>query len=501
MGSDILLEVKGIKKSFGATKALRGVDFTLRKGEVHALVGENGAGKSTLMNVIGGVISADAGEIFVKGNKVRIRDPYEAQVLGIGIVHQEIALCPDVTVAENIFMPGINRSKKVTVNYKALYKRANELLAPLAKIDSRKTVGSLPVSSQQVVEIARALSMNCEILILDEPTAALTESETEALFKIMRDLKAKGIGIIYISHRMAEIFAECDQVTILRDGTLVDTLKVSETDSKTVVNKMVGRHIGDLYPPKKDPEEQLKGEYIFEAIGFSDGDRFNDISLKVREGEILGIAGLVGAGRSEVAQAVCGLRPKLAGDVYYRGKKLTIRNAKDSINNGIVYLTEDRKEVGLFLEQSIKYNISAMKLENISNSGFLNKKAERLQACEFAEKLQVKCESIEKPITSLSGGNQQKVLLSKLLTTKPKVIFMDEPTRGIDVGAKSEIHKLLRELANQGTGIIMISSELPEVVGMCDRVIVMHEGKVSGEVSSEEINERRIIQLASGINE
>lgn len=498
MVGDIVLEVRGIEKSFGATKALKGVNLTLKKGEVHALVGENGAGKSTLMNIIDGVITPDAGEIYIEGKRVEIRNPHEAQLLGIGLIHQEIALCPHVTVAENIFMSEINNSKNVTVNYKKLYERAEEILRPLGNIDPQSYVSALSISNQQVVEIAKALSMNCKILIFDEPTAALTESETNALFRLMRELKEKGIGIIYISHRMAEVFSQCDMVTIMRDGLYISTKSIIETDSKAVVNMMVGREVSNLYPPKRDKNINNEDK-IFEVKNFSDGKRFENISFSIKEGEILGLAGLVGSGRSEVSQAVCGFNSKASGEVFYKGKKININSPKDAINNGIVYLTEDRKALGIFLDLSIKWNISAMKLSNVSKKGLIQHKLEFEQGTRLSKELGIKCENIEKNASSLSGGNQQKILLAKLLSVKPKILFIDEPTRGIDVGAKHEIHKLIRKLADQGTGIIMISSELPEVIGMCDRVLVMHEGKVSGEVSDSEINEKHIIQLASGI--
>ncbi len=498
MSGEIVLEVRGIEKSFGATKALRGVSFDLRRGEVHAIVGENGAGKSTLMNIIDGVFQPDAGEIYIEGKRADIRNPHDAGALGIGFVHQEIALCPQVSVAENVFMAEINNSRRATVNYKELYRRAEEILRPLAKIDPRKIVGELSISNQQVVEIAKALSMKCKILIFDEPTAALTESETEALFQIIRELKAKGIGIIYISHRMAEVFSQCDRVTILRDGVYISTKTIEETDSKAVVNMMVGREIGDVYPRKK-AEDTGAEDILFEIRSFSDGKRFDGIGFQVGKGEILGLAGLVGAGRSELAQAVCGFSPRVSGEVYYKGRRVKINSPKDSIDNGIVYLTEDRKALGLFLDLSIKWNISAMELDNVSKSGFIVNRLEVEQGARYAKEIGIKCASVEKNASSLSGGNQQKILLAKLLTTKPKVVFMDEPTRGIDVGAKYEIHKLIRQLAAQGTAIILISSELPEIIGMCDRVQVMHEGKISGEVCREEITEKNIIQLASGI--
>jgi ribose transport system ATP-binding protein len=499
VAADIVLEVKNIEKSFGPTKALKGVSFELRAGEVHAIVGENGAGKSTLMNIIDGVLTPDAGEIYIEGKKVEIKSPHEAHSLGIGFVHQEIALCPHVSAAENVFMSEINNSRKFVMNYNKLYQRAKEILRPLANFDPEKKVSELSISNQQVVEIAKALSMNCKIMIFDEPTSALTESETEALFKIMRELKEKGIGIIYISHRMPEIFSQCDRVTILRDGTYIATKTIQETDPKSIVNMMVGREISDLYPEKKAVCEEKTDDVIFEIKNFSDGKRFHNISFKVRQGEILGLAGLVGAGRSETAQAICGLNPKISGEVYYKGKKVKIDSSQDSIDNGIVYLTEDRKALGLFLELSIKANISAMKLDNISRRGLVVNKLESEQGVKYAKEIGIKCASIDRNVSSLSGGNQQKILIAKLLTTKPRVIFMDEPTRGIDVGAKHEIHKLIRQLSNQGTAIVFISSELSEVIGMCDRVEVMHEGIIRGEVCGEEINEKRIIQLASGL--
>lgn len=498
MSDDILLEVKGIEKSFNGVKVLKGVNFTLKKGEVHALCGENGAGKSTLMNIIDGVLTPDKGSIYVSGKNVEIKSPYQAEKLGIGFVHQEVALCPDVTVAENIFMARINNSKNITVNYNKLYKKAAEMLVPLEKIDPSKKVSELSVSKQQIVEIAKALSTNCSILIFDEPTSALSENESKALFKIISELKAKGIGIVYISHRMAEVFSECDRVSVLRDGEYIGTYAIKETNPVDLVNKMVGREISDIYPPKSD-QVSTKSEVLFEVNDLSDENRFKNISFNLKKGEILGFSGLVGAGRSEVAQAICGLRPKKSGSIRLNGRELKIMTAADSINEGIVYLTEDRKLEGLFLDLNINQNVSAMRDENVSKNGFMDNKKEVKQGNSYIEKMGIKCRGGEQRVGSLSGGNQQKVLISKLLTVNPKVLIMDEPTRGIDVGAKSEIHKLLRNLANEGLGIILISSELPEIVGMCDRVVVMHESIINGTVGIEEMNESSIIQLASGV--
>jgi ribose transport system ATP-binding protein len=495
---EYILEARGITKSFPGTKALADVDFRLRGGEVHALVGENGAGKSTLMNIIDGVLAPDGGEILVEGRKVAVRNPSEAQRLGIGFVHQEIALCQHVSVAENVFMSHINTGKSPFVDFRRLRRMTAELLRPLdARIDPSSLVGSLSISSQQVVEIAKALSNQCKILILDEPTSSLTENEAEALFRIIRELKKTGIGIIYISHRMAEIFGECDRVTILRDGINIGTYDVKDVDPRTVVDKMVGRVIEDNYPakgPVRGPEP-----LAFEVRDFSDGSRFSGAGFGVRSGEILGLFGLIGAGRSELAQTVCGLRRKTAGQVFYKGEELEIGGYKDAIRSGLLYLTEDRKLYGLFLEMSIRKNISAIDLDRVTRRGMIDRRAEKTQCLEYVDKLKIKAHGTETGISKLSGGNQQKVLIAKLLTAGPKVIFLDEPTRGIDVGAKLEIHRFIRKMSDEGIVVVLISSELPEIVGMCDRVAVMHEGRMCGELAGSDVNENEIIHLAAGI--
>jgi ribose transport system ATP-binding protein len=499
LAEELVLEVKGIDKSFPGTKALSKVNFQLRKGEIHAVVGENGAGKSTLMNVIDGVYTPDAGEIYINGHKVHIKDPLTAQKMGIGFVHQEIALCPDVTVAENLYMASINASKALLVNYKELYAKTAQALESLHYVDPHKKVGELSISNQQVVEIAKALTLDCRILILDEPTAVLTESETEALFQIMRKLRDQGISIIYISHRMAEVFGQCDRVSVLRDGHYIGTYDVAQTTSTEVVNMMVGREIGDLYPAKAGRPGGTP-EVLLQVRDFSNEGRFQDVSFELFEGEILGFSGLVGAGRSELAKAICGLYPKKTGEVIFKGSRLNLRNYDDAIQQGIVYLTEDRKTEGLFLEMPINSNISAMNLKQVSSRGLIDGKLIQTLTRRLADKLNIKCHALTQLVSSLSGGNQQKVLIAKLLSVNPAIIIMDEPTRGIDVGAKSEIHRLLRELANQGIGVIMISSELPEVIGMCDRVLVMHEGRQCDIISGDQITEERIIHLASGMS-
>jgi ribose transport system ATP-binding protein len=496
---DIILEVEGIDKVFPGTKALNKVNFKLRRGEIHAVAGENGAGKSTLMNIIDGIYQPTAGEIRINGQKVVIKNPLHAHELGIGFVHQELAVCPHVTVAENVYMSAINTSKKWFVDYKELYRKTSEVLKPLKQMKPDAYVKDLGISSQQLIEIAKSLTLDCKILILDEPTASITEQETEALFNIMQDLKNKGISIIYISHRMAEIFSQCDRVTILRDGTYTGTWDVKEATPEGIVNKMVGRTLEDLYPQKT--QEPLENpEIMLEVNNFSDNNRFSDINFGLIKGEILGISGLIGSGRTELAETICGLREKTSGDITFKGTKIEIKNYRDCINKGIVYLSEDRKRNGLFLKLSVAKNISALDVDQISTKrGLLNVNKEKEQANNSVKQLRIKCPSVNTPASSLSGGNQQKVVIGKMLTVNPQIIIMDEPTRGVDVGAKTEIYALLRKLTEQGIGVIVISSELPEIIGLCDRVLVMHEGKQNGIVSGKDLTEEKIIHLASGI--
>ncbi|ARQ62393.1 sugar ABC transporter ATP-binding protein [Rhizobium sophoriradicis] len=494
-----VLTIHGVTKHFGAVKALTDVDFTLERGEVHALCGENGAGKSTLMNIIAGVLQPTEGEIRVDGKAVRISSPAAAQSLGIGLVHQEIALCPDATVAENMFMAATNRRRAPLMNYRGLERDAQAVMNRLAAINVRRKVADLPISSQQLVEIAKALTLDCRVLILDEPTAALTETEAQQLFSIIRDLKSNGISIIYISHRMAEIFSLCDRVTVLRDGRYVCTDRIADVTPDEVVRRMVGREITQLYPDKLGAGE-TSGEIMLEIDGISDGVRFHDVSFGLRKGEILGIGGLIGSGRTEIAEGICGLRPRTAGTVRLHGTAQSIRTYSDAVKAGIVYLSEDRKGSGIFLEMSIAQNISVLDLKALTNSvGLLNARAEAALADDFARRLAIRMSGIEAPVKSLSGGNQQKVAIAKQLAVKPKVILMDEPTRGIDVGAKAEIHRLLRELASSGIGIIVISSEMPELLGLSDRLLVVREGRIAGELGADEMSEEAVIRLASGM--
>ena len=495
--NDTILAITDLSKSFGSIRALRNVSFELRRGEIHALAGENGAGKSTLMNIIDGILRPDSGQMYLDGKEVRISSPAIAQSLGIGFVHQEIALCPDVTVAENIFMGVTSTSRSALMDYRDIERRAAAILRRLGDIDPAALVSTLSISQQQLVEIAKALTLDCRVLILDEPTAALTERETQTLFAIMRDLTARGISIIYITHRMVEVFDNCDRVTVFRDGQFITTMNVAETTPGAVVSAMVGRVIDDLYPPKLG-EDERSGEIILEVRNLTERRRFSAISFQLRKGEILGLAGLIGAGRSEIARGICRLEGEVTGDVLLHGEPLRFAHYGDSIDKGIVYLSEDRKGDGLFLDMWIAANVSALRVEQIAKHGFI---IDELREAELAERLgarlNLKYGHIGQPVSALSGGNQQKVAIAKMLAVNPRVIFLDEPTRGVDVGAKAEIHRILRELARAGVGIVVISSELPELIGVCDRVMVVREGRIAGEVSGAEMTEDRIMYLAS----
>ncbi|AZO61989.1 MAG: ATP-binding cassette domain-containing protein [Mesorhizobium sp.] len=497
MDNSVILKISNLSKSFGPVAALRSVDLELRRGEVHAIAGENGAGKSTLMKIIDGILRPDSGEIFIDGKLVSISSPTEAQKLGIGFVHQEIALCPDISVAENIFMGVTNTSKALLMRYAELKARASTILKQLGDIDSSALVGVLSISQQQLVEIAKALTLDCRILIFDEPTAALTEREAKILFEIIHRLADKGIAIIYISHRMAEIFDNCDRVTVLRDGQHITTRDIKETTPEQVVAAMVGRIIDKLYPEKQRDDEKSR-EIILEVANLSEKTRFRDVSFQLAKGEILGLGGLIGAGRSEIVKGICRLEGDVTGAVALHGQLLSLVNYGDSIDAGIVYLSEDRKGDGLFLDMSIASNISALAVEQVaSRLGLIDDAFETQRAEELGRRLTLKCGHVGQPVSALSGGNQQKVAIAKMLSVEPKVIFLDEPTRGVDVGAKAEIHRILRDLARAGVGVVVISSELPELIGICDRVLVVREGRITGEVTGEKMTEENIMYLAS----
>lgn len=493
MEKKVLLSIRNITKVFPGVKALDRVSLDIKRGEVHALVGENGAGKSTLVNIISGVIQPDGGSLILDEKPYAPGNPREAQERGVGLVHQETALCPHLSVAENVFlgrMPckagGLINLKKARADTSDLLKKFSTNLNPKTKVQD------LSVANQQLVEIIKALSLDCRLLILDEPTSSLTESETENLFRIIDELKNRGISILYISHRLTEVFRICERISILRDGSLVKTLNTSETNEDEVICQMVGRNIGTFYPAKKGGS----GEEILRVENLS-GYGFRKVSFSLKKGEILGFSGLVGAGRSEVARAICGIDPLLEGQIYLHGQKVRFNTYYDAIQARVAYLTEDRKSEGLFLKMSVTANLVVTSLREIVHQYLIHREKERALAARYIEQLQIKTSGLLQKLINLSGGNQQKVVVGKWLAINPVVLFMDEPTRGIDVGAKTELHYLMRELCDRGIGIVLISSELPEIIGMCDRVIVMNEGRKAGELIGEEISEENIMRLAA----
>ena len=492
------LRLENIVKSFGPVRALKSAQFELCAGEIHALAGENGAGKSTLMNIVDGILQPDAGRILVDGREVTIANPAVAQSLGIALVHQEIALCPDLSIAENLFMSLTAAGGTMFMNYRALRRRAQAVMNRLQPIPVETRVGDLSISQQQLVEIAKALMLDCRVLILDEPTAALTEPEAQRLFVILRDLRARGMAMVYISHRMAEIFALCDRITVMRDGEHVSTDAIADMTPDKVVTRLVGRELSRLFPPKA---RDLAGRApVLGVSGLSDGVRVTDVSFDLRHGEILGFAGLIGAGRTEIAEAVCGLRARASGALALNGVPIAPHGYDESIRSGIVYLSEDRKGSGVFVDLSIAQNVTALRPSLVSRFGLIDAARERAFADALGRKVGLKRGRITDPVSSLSGGNQQKVAIAKMLSVNPSVIFLDEPTRGVDVGAKAEIYEILRELAAAGTGIAVISSELPELIGLCDRILVVHEGRIVGEVGDGPLmTEEHIIALASGL--
>ena len=500
MNKDVLLRVENIKKHFTGTYALKGVTVELEKGEIHALVGENGAGKSTLMNIISGVLQPDEGTIFAEGEEVSIRNPNEAQNAGIGFVHQELALCQDLTVANNIFighLPTIGGMIDNTLLNKKSKIILNRFGESGKAIDPMTIVSDLSVAQQQMVEIAKALARDCRVLIFDEPTSSLNEEEAGGLFKVIHELAESGIGIFYISHKMEEIFSHCNVITILRDGTLIRTVNVCDTDTESVVALMVGKEVTQLYPQKGTE----RGKEVLHVKSISDRHRFCNISFKTYENEILGLCGLVGAGRSEIARAVCGINKFESGQIFLDEKEVEIHNCKSAMNSGIFYLTEDRKKDGLFLEMTLLENMIAPQIKKFSSHGFISQKKALNTIDEYKQVLNIKYANVNQKIGSLSGGNQQKLMMAKIMAMNPRVVFLDEPTRGIDVGAKVEIHQLLRNLCNEGVGVVVISSEMPETVGICDRVVVINSGELVGEISGAELNQSNIVSAISEFSE
>lgn len=498
--NDVILEARGIVKTFPGVKALDRVNLKVRRGEVHALVGENGAGKSTLMLTLGGVHKPDAGEILLDGEHVAFTSPHDAHRQGIGVVFQELSLVPNLSVAENIFACRQPLKRFNWIDSKKLHDQTLVMLAlfDITDIDPSTPVRELSLAKQQVVEILKAISLNPKVLILDEPTSSLTEVEVKELFKNIDILKEKGISFIYISHHLPEIFEIADTVTVLRDGKYVCDAPVKEIDEDFLVSKMVGRTIGNIYG-KRD-EKDLIGESLFEARRISRAGAFEDVSFQVKRGEIVAFAGLVGAGRTEVGRAIFGAEPIDSGELFLEGAPLRINSSNQAIAAGIGYMSEDRKSQGLFLKFDLQSNFVANHLNDFCNSwGFLNEKQMEAYADRCIKEFGVITPGVRQKVNNLSGGNQQKVLLGAWFGIRPKLLIVDEPTKGVDVGAKSDIYVLLRNLARAGVGILMISSDLSEVLGVSDRIIVMKNGKIAGELSREEATEELVIALAAGV--
>lgn len=489
-----LLQLTGVHKRFVGVHALRGVDFDVRPGEIHALLGENGAGKSTLIKVIAGVHKPDEGQLIFEGQPVELHNPRDAQRLGIDTIYQELSLYPELTVAENIFMgraPMRHVGPFRLIDWQSMEKRARQLLAELDvhDLDVRRKVGTLNVGNRQRVEIAKALSLDAKLLIMDEPTAALTEADVAQLFKITRLLKSRGVGIIYISHKLNEVFELADRVTVLRDGAYIGTRAVRDTTEQELISMMVGRTIDNLFPK----QEAVLGDVVLEVRDLRHEPYTRGVSFQLHAGEILGLAGLVGSGRSETAQVIFGILPAQAGEIRISGKTVSIREPAQAVANGIAYVPEDRGTQGLIKQMTIRENVSLAVLSEVASSGFISFAKEQQLAQNAITTFGIRAYGPEQTVNKLSGGNQQKVVVGKWLASDPKVLIMDEPTRGVDVGAKTEIHRLMSQLAaERGLAILMISSELPEILGMSDRVLVMRAGQIVAEFSRAEATQEAI---------
>ena len=497
-----LLDMKDISKTFGSVQALKGVSLDLYAGEVLALMGENGAGKSTLMNILSGAIQPTEGEIYLKGEKVHVSDPITAKKLGIAKIHQELQIVPELSVAENIFLGRWKSKAGPAVDFKGMIQESRKYLEMLdVKVDPAKKLKDLRIGEQQLVEIAKAISLNSEIIIMDEPTSAISEKEAEKLFAIIWRLRSEGKGIIYITHRMEEIFKIADRLTVMRDGQYIGTVRAAETSKDEIIKMMVGRDMSEQYP--KDPTE--KGEVALEVKGLSytppEGSfrsSLKNISLYVRHGEVLGIAGLAGAGRSEFFECLAGVHHgETEGHIYIEGKEVSIKTPADAIKEGISFATEDRKGTGLVLSRSIGENMSLPLLKKFSPMFFMKTSEEKNIWKKQMDTLRVKAPSAKTLASSLSGGNQQKVVLAKWLMTEPKILLLDEPTRGIDVGAKAEIYQLINNLAKHGMAIIVVSSELPEVIGISDRIVTFCEGELTGEFLQQDATQEKLLESAT----
>ena len=489
--SDIVLSLKHITKRYPGVTALDDVSIDFKRGEVHALLGENGAGKSTLIKAIAGAVIPDEGEIVIEGRSFTKLDPLTAKNKGVEVIYQEFNLMGSLSAAENI---GIGNQKGTLVNMKKMREDAKAVFDRMGvNVDPDAIVEKLPTAQQQLVEIAKAISTNAKILIMDEPSAPLSVAEVEKMFAIVRALKESGVTIIYISHRLDELFEISDRVTVMRDGKYIQTLETAKTDRQELINLMVGRELSETYPVK----EAEIGDVIL-SVDKLCGNGDKDISFELRAGEILGIAGLVGAGRTELARLLAGADPVESGEIYIKGEKAQIRTPSDAIVYGIGLIPEDRKQQGVFLEKPVRWNVSIANLRNLMKGIVVDQKRERAQTEEFVDAFKIKTPSLDQMVKNLSGGNQQKVALAKTLATQSDVIIFDEPTRGIDVGAKQEIYQLMCQLAKQGKAIMMITSDMPELLGMSDRILVIANGRIAGELKKDEFSQVQVLRLASG---
>lgn len=489
------IELRNIHKAFGSNEVLKGVDLKLKSGEVHALMGENGAGKSTLMNILTGIHKQDKGQIFVDGKEISFKNPLEAEAYGIAFIHQELNIWPNLSILENLFLMHSVTNGMGILDFKAMRAMAEQKCREIEiELPLDMEAGECSVGQQQMTEIVRNLLLDAKVVIMDEPTAALTERETEKLFEVMRSLKKRGVAMVYISHRMEEVTQNCDTITVMRDGVSVATKPVKEYSMEQIVRDMVGRSITEFYPDRRNKP----GDVLLEVKHFEQPGVFHDINFNLRKGEILGFAGLMGSGRTEIMRAVFGVDPHADGELVFKGESLKINKPEDAIKAGLGFVTENRKTEGLILDFSILRNIALPSVDSFAKSGVINFNALNDFADKMAKKLGVKTSSLDLEAGALSGGNQQKVVIAKWVGMHPEVIIMDEPTRGIDVGAKRDIYELMNELTASGVSIIMVSSELPEVLGMSDRIVVVHEGRIAGELLHDEADQEKIMTLATG---
>lgn len=494
------ISMKGINKSFAGNPVLKNAQFELADGEIHALVGENGAGKSTLMKILTGVYTRDSGEVLVDGRPVNFTHPKEAEAAGIVFIYQEINAMPDLSVTENMFVGREIRKRFGVLDKVKMEQQAEEVLQHLGvRIRVKKPMGELSIGQQQMIEVAKALMVDARVIIMDEPTAAMTLEETRTLFRILGDLKKKGVSVIYISHRMEEIFEICDRVTVLRDGQFIGTQKIGETDMNSLIRMMIGREIGERFPARNCSI----GDTVLEVEDFTRAGTFSGVSFSIRAGEVLGVSGLMGAGRTEIMQAIFGYLPHDSGRIRVLGKEVDIRSPQQAKKLGIGFITEDRKTEGLMLEDSIQKNVGLPNLSQISRHGVLDAKKDDEMVGNAIRDLSIRCSGPAEACENLSGGNQQKVVFAKWIFIDPKILILDEPTRGVDVGAKKEIYSIINRLAEKGVAVVMVSSELPEILGMSDRVMVVHEGKVAGILDNltgdgQKATQENVMILATG---